>query len=95
LIKWLIQRAYFGEAILTVFRLAPYVSIWIALVFSNLYPNTRVRFRSALWAASWQHRMGDCQWAYFHFQVGVANYNAIYGTLAALPFFWSGCTPAG
>jgi membrane protein len=27
------------------------------------------------------------QWGYFHFQVGVANYNAIYGTLSAVPIF--------
>jgi membrane protein len=27
------------------------------------------------------------QWAYIEFQVGVARYNAIYGTLAALPIF--------
>ena len=27
------------------------------------------------------------QWGYFHFQIGVAKYNAIYGTLAAVPVF--------
>ena len=25
------------------------------------------------------------QWGYIHFQVGVGRYNAIYGTMAALP----------
>lgn len=88
-VKWLIQRAYFGETILFAFRLTPYISIWIALVFLYIYiPNTRVRFKSALLGGilagtAWQ----IAQWAYFHFQVGVANYNAIYGTLAALPIF--------
>jgi len=88
-IKWLIQRSYFGDAVLFIFRLAPYVSIWIALVFLYIYlPNTKVRFRSALLGGilagtAWQ----VAQWAYFHFQYGVANYNAIYGTLAALPIF--------
>jgi membrane protein len=58
-------------------------------VFLYIYiPNTKVRFRSALLGGilagtAWQ----VAQWAYFHFQVGVANYNAIYGTLAALPVF--------
>jgi len=89
IIKWLIQRAYFGDALLFLFKLAPYVSIWIALVFLYIFiPNSKVRFRSALLGGilagtAWQ----VAQWAYFHFQVGVANYNAIYGTLAALPVF--------
>ncbi len=88
-VKWLTQRAYFGKTILFAFSLTPYISIWIALVFLYIYiPNTRVRFRSALLGGvvagtAWQ----VAQWAYFHFQVGVANYNAIYGTLAALPIF--------
>jgi membrane protein len=36
-------------------------------------------FGGTLWQLS--------QWAYIDFQVGVARYNAIYGTLAALPIF--------
>lgn len=89
IVKWLLQHEYFGEAVLLVFRLSPYVSVWIALVFLYIYiPNTKVRFNSALLGGilagtAWQL----AQWAYFHFQVGVANYNAIYGTLAALPVF--------
>lgn len=89
IVKWLLQNEYFGEAVLFAFRLSPYVSVWIALVFLYIYiPNTKVRFRSALLGGilagtAWQ----VAQWAYFHFQVGVANYNAIYGTLAALPVF--------
>jgi membrane protein len=88
-VKWLLQHEYLGEAVLSVFRLSPYVSVWIALIFLYIYiPNTRVRFRSALLGGilagtAWQM----AQWAYFYFQVGVANYNAIYGTLAALPVF--------
>lgn len=88
-VKWLLRHEYFGEAVLFVFRLSPYVSVWIALVFLYLYiPNTKVRLCSALLGGvvagtAWQ----IAQWAYFHFQVGVANYNAIYGTLAALPVF--------
>jgi len=89
LVQWLIQHTWLGGAILFLFRLLPYVSIWIALVFLYLYiPNTRVGFRSAcvggvLAGTVWQ----IAQWGYFHFQIGVANYNAIYGTLAALPVF--------
>jgi membrane protein len=89
IVKWFLRQEYFGEAVLFVFRLSPYISVWIALVFLYIYiPNTKVRFRSALLGGvvagtAWQ----VAQWAYFHFQVGVANYNAIYGTLAALPVF--------
>lgn len=89
LVQWLIRHTYLGDAILLLFRLVPYVSVWIAMIFLYIYiPNTRVRFRSALLGGilagtAWQ----IAQWGYFHFQVGVANYNAIYGTLAALPIF--------
>jgi membrane protein len=89
LVQWLIHKTYWGDAILIFFRLIPYVSIWIATVFLYIFiPNTKVNFVSALLGGvlagtSWQL----AQWGYFHFQVGVANYNAIYGTLAALPVF--------
>ncbi|HIJ96065.1 MAG TPA: YihY family inner membrane protein [Desulfuromonadales bacterium] len=89
LVQWLIQNTYLGDAILMLFRLLPYLSVWIAMVFLYIFiPNTRVRFSSAVTGGiiagtAWEL----AQWGYFHFQVGVANYNAIYGTLAALPVF--------
>jgi membrane protein len=51
-------------------------------------PNTRVNFRAALFGGIlggtlWQL----AHWFYVNFQVGVSRYNAIYGTLAALPIF--------
>jgi membrane protein len=63
----------------------------IVAAFTFLYkfmPNTDVKTTSALaggmvggvlWYAT--------QWAYITFQIGVTNYNAIYGTFAAVPFF--------
>jgi len=89
LVQWLINHTVLGDAILLLFRLVPYVSIWIAMTFLYSYiPNVKVPLRSALLGGVvagtiWQFT----QWAYFHFQVGVANYNAIYGALAALPVF--------
>jgi membrane protein len=89
LLQWLIQNTYIGEAILLMFRFLPYLTVWIAMVFLYMFiPNTRIRFSSAIVGGviagtAWQ----VAQWGYFHFQVGVANYNAIYGTLAALPVF--------
>lgn len=89
LIRWLLDTAYVGDLILILFGLVPYVSIWIALVFLYIFiPNTKVRFRSALVGGLltgiiWQ----IAQWGYIYFQVGISRYNAIYGTLSALPVF--------
>ena len=89
LLQWLIENTYLGDAILLSFRLLPYLSVWIAMVFLYVFiPNTRIKFGSAviggvIAGTAWEL----AQWGYFHFQVGVANYNAIYGTLSALPVF--------
>jgi len=89
LVQWLISRAYFGDLVLFMFRIVPYFSVWLAFVFLYLFiPNTRVKFGSALVGGilagtAWE----VAQWGYIHFQIGVAKYNAVYGTLAALPVF--------
>ena len=62
-----------------------------ALLFTFLYifmPNTRVRFLPALFAGIFTAVIYQIlQWFYFYFQIGVASYNAIYGTFAAIPLF--------
>lgn len=89
LVQWLIEHTYLGDTILLLFRMVPYLFIWMAMIFLYIFmPNTKVRFGSALLGGilagtAWQ----IAQWGYFYFQVGMANYNAIYGTLAALPIF--------
>ena len=88
-VRWVITNTYLGDALLLVIRLLQHVSVWAALVFLYIFiPNTKVRFKSALVGGIlagtlWQ----SVQWGYIHFQVGVAKYNAIYGTLAGLPIF--------
>jgi membrane protein len=88
-LQWLIHNTYLGDAILMLFRFLPYLSVWTAMVFLYIFiPNTRIRFASAVTGGviagtAWEL----AQWGYFHFQVGVAKYNAIYGTLAAVPVF--------
>ena len=84
---WLFERTYLGDVILFLLGLAPYVSVWIALLLLYLFiPNTRVRPGSALIGAVLAGTLWQiAQWGYIHFQVGVGNYNAIYGTLAVLP----------
>ncbi len=67
----------------------PYTVIWV--VFSFIYvfiPNTKVNMRSGILAGIIAGTVYQLmQWAYVHFQVGVAKYNAIYGSFAALPLF--------
>lgn len=70
-------------------NLLPYAVVW--LLFTFLYkvmPNTPVRFGAALLAGAVAGTMYQLvQWAYVAFQIGVARYNAIYGSFAALPLF--------
>lgn len=89
LVQRLVDRELVGRMLILLFKVTPFVAMW--LLFAGLYlfiPNVRVRPRAALvggifggtlWQAS--------QWAYVHFQFGVSRYNAIYGTLSALPVF--------
>ncbi len=89
----LVQRFLEDEVVseawnLTV-RLLPVVTIWTALTFIYAFvPNTRVRFRAALVGGVVAGTIWHlAQQLYIHFQVGVANFNALYGTFASLPIF--------
>ena len=71
------------------FSLMPLVIGWIAFTFVFMaLPNTRTQFSSAaiggfVAALLWQLAL----WIHVQFQVGVANYNAVYASFAALPVF--------
>ncbi len=60
-------------------------------MFTFIYvvlPNTRVKFKSAMMAGIVAAVAFDVlQWAYIAFQIGAAKYDAVYGSLAALPLF--------
>ena len=75
--------------VLVFLKLVPYCVIFILFTFIYIFiPNTRVSWKSALLAgivAGAAYEVG--QWVYITFQIGVANYNAIYGSFAALPLF--------
>jgi len=70
-------------------RFTSLAAIWAGFTFVFLFmPNTRVRVGSALLGgivggSLWQ----IAQVLHVKFQIGVANYNAIYSTFAALPIF--------
>jgi membrane protein len=78
-----------GPVIFFGLRLLPYCLIW--LLFTLVYllmPNTRVKPLSALAAGVVAGSIYQfAQWVYIGFQVGVSNFNAIYGSFAALPLF--------
>ena len=78
-----------APAIFFMLSLLRYGTMWVLFTFVYIFmPNTKVRFRSGLLAgfiAAVVFQM--FQWGYIAFQVGVAKYNAIYGSFAALPLF--------
>lgn len=78
-----------APAILFLLKLVPYVVIW--MLFTLIYiimPNTKVSFRSGMLAGIIAGTIFQLlQFGFITFQVGVARYNAIYGSLAALPLF--------
>lgn len=87
LIAWLLDYTYLGDIFVFLLSLTPYLIVWAALFLLYVFvPNTRVRYPSALLGAVLAGTLWQiAQWGYIHFQVGAGNYNAIYGTLAALP----------
>lgn len=65
----------------------PWVTSILVLTLLYLFmPNTKVRFSSALIAGVIAGVLWQCnQYVFIKFQIGVANYNAIYGTFASFP----------
>jgi membrane protein len=81
---YLPELAPWGERL---FKMLPYLLVWVLFIFIYMFmPATPVRFRHAFWAALVAGTLYQVvQWFYIRFQVGVNAYNAIYGSLAALP----------
>lgn len=83
---WLSQLSPF---VLFLIRLIPILFSFLVFTFLYYYiPNTRVPFKSALAAgmiAGFVFYL--VQWIYIKFQIGIANYSAVYGSFAALPLF--------
>jgi membrane protein len=79
----------FAPVIFLIVKFLPYCAIWILFTFIYIFmPNTKVRFKSGIIAGIIAGTVYQIvQWMYIKFQVGVANYNAIYGSFAALPLF--------
>ncbi len=75
--------------ILFLLKLMPYTLMWGLFTFLYIFmPNTKVKFSSGLLAGIIAGTIFQIvQWVYITFQVGVVQYNAIYGSFAALPLF--------
>jgi len=70
-------------------KLLPYCTLWALFTFTYVFmPNTKVNLKSGFLAGVAAGTIYQIvQWGYINFQVGVAKYNAIYGSFAALPLF--------
>jgi len=86
-LTWLDQQWGMGAIVDRLLGYTASAIVWILFALLYLFiPNTRVRFLPAaiggvLAGSIWQ----VTQWGYIRFQIGMANYNAIYGALAQLP----------
>ena len=71
-------------------KITPYFAFWILFSFLYIFiPNTNVSLKAGLLGGIIGGTMYALfQWGYIHLQVGVAKYNAIYGSFAALPLFF-------
>ncbi|MCK6448847.1 MAG: YihY family inner membrane protein [Planctomycetes bacterium] len=86
---WMTEHLGFGGFVETLFAGLSLAMMWIALTFVYLtLPNTKVRWGSAFFggfvAGTAWHVL---QVLHVKFQVGIANYNAIYAGFAAMPLF--------
>lgn len=78
-----------GPIMQIVVDLIPFLLMWLA--FTGLYtlmPNTKVKFCSCIVPGLLASiAMYILQWFYINAQMFISNYNAIYGSFAALPLF--------
>ena len=78
-----------GFVVRNLLRVTSFLTTWLAFIFVYIFlPNTRVRVLPAVMSSlivalfwlGWQK-------SYIALQIGVARYNAIYGTFASVPIF--------
>jgi membrane protein len=71
------------------FHFVPLVLSWLSFIFIYLFvPSAKVPWKSGVIAgiiAGTTYQI--VQWTYFHFQIGLSSYGAIYGSFAAIPLF--------
>ena len=72
-------------------KFIPMMMFWCLFTFVYMYmPNTKVNLKSGFVAGVITGTIYQIvQYAYIHFQVGVANYNAIYGSFCGVAFIFN------
>jgi len=80
---------FFSPVIVIALKLLPFCILWGLFTFIYIFmPNTKVNLKSGILAGVIAGTIFQfAQGAYITFQIGVAKYNAIYGSFAALPLF--------
>jgi len=75
--------------VIFLFKLLPFSLVWLGFaIIYMIMPNTKVTFKAAFIGGVISGIIFQLiQWVYIRFQIGVASYNAIYGSFAALPLF--------
>ncbi len=75
--------------LLFLLKSTPFILNWILFSFIYLVvPNTSIQWRWAILGGIIAGTIYQIvNWIYIHFQIGVAEYSAIYGSFAALPLF--------
>jgi len=78
-----------GPIIFFALKILPYCILWMLFTFIYIFmPNTKVNLKAGLLAGITAGTIYQVvQNAYIVFQVGIAKYNAIYGSFAVLPLF--------
>jgi membrane protein len=78
-----------SSAIFFALKFLPYAVIWVLFTFIYMFmPNKKIKVVSGVFAGIVGGTLYQLfQLVYVTFQVGVAKYNAIYGSFAALPLF--------
>ncbi len=78
-----------GPVIFSLLNLLPYCVMWALFSFLYMFmPNTSVRFKAGIAGGIVAGTLFQwLQLVYISFQIGVAQYNAVYGGFAALPLF--------
>ncbi len=90
LVSMLMETQYVGTVVHSLLSLGTYFTLWFACTFAySFLPNTKVPILPALLGGVFAGTLWNVvQHLYITFQIGVAKYNAIYGTFASLPLFF-------
>ncbi len=82
--------AFASPAIFLTLKLLPFALVWLLFSFMYVFiPNTKIRLSSGIFAGIVAGTIYQIfQWGYISLQIGVAKYNAVYGSFAALPLFF-------